>query len=314
MTRKNLLIDTDPGHDDAIAIMLLLAHPEQFNILGFVTVAGNQTSDKVTDNMLKIVELTKCEAPVVRGSLKPLSRELETGAEAHGISGMDGPALPKPSRLPLLIDPIDFLYSSIIESEGKVTIVALGPLTNIARLLQDHPDVMKNIEEISLMGGGLRNGNKTATAEFNIYVDPEAAEIVYSSGIPIIMSGLDVTEKANIYPSDWQNLHTKGIASRFTAELLDFYAKYAKEHGFEGSALHDPCATAYLIDPSLFTGTFYSVHVETKGELTRGMTVADRRKFAPETPNVKVLTEVDNPRFINLVLESIKTLDTMLAK
>ncbi|WP_320130363.1 nucleoside hydrolase [uncultured Sphaerochaeta sp.] len=312
MSKRNIIVDTDPGHDDAIAIMLLLAHQEQFNILGFVTVAGNQTSDKVTTNMLKISELTRCAAPVVRGSLKPLTRELETGAEAHGISGMDGPDLPFPTRLPLDMDSIEFLYSTIMEAREKVTIVALGPLTNIAKLLLAHPEIKGNIEEISLMGGGINKGNKTATAEFNIYVDPEAAEIVYSSGIPIIMSGLDVTEKANIYPSDWEDLHTKGIASRFTASLLDFYAKYAKEHGFEGSSLHDPCATAYLIDPTLFEGTFYSVHIETKGELTRGMTVADKRSFAQAPLNVKVLTDIDRQRFIQLVRDSILTLDSQL--
>jgi pyrimidine-specific ribonucleoside hydrolase len=312
MTKKNIIVDTDPGHDDAIAIMLLLAHPQRFNILGYVTVAGNQTSDKVTTNMLKIAELLRSDAPVVRGSLKPLERDLETGASAHGVSGMDGPDLPPPARRPLDEDPTDFLHRTIIEAEGPVTILALGPLTNIATLLLAHPEAREKIERISLMGGGLHNGNKTATAEFNIYVDPEAAEIVFSSGIPIVMSGLDVTEKANIQPSDWKSLHEGGIASRFTADLLEFYGKYAKEHGFDGSSLHDPCAAAYLIDPSLFSGTSYAVHVETTGTLTRGMTVADRRKFASEKPNALVLTEVDNRRFIDLVLQSIRTLDTML--
>ena len=312
MIRKNIIVDTDPGHDDAIAIMLLLAHPELFNILGFVTVAGNQTIDKVTKNMLQIAELTNCEVPIVQGSSKPLVKELDTGEEAHGISGMDGPKLPFPTKIPLPVDAMDFLYSSIMQSNGKVTIVALGPLTNIARLFQDHPEVKKNIEEISLMGGGINNGNKTATAEFNIYVDPEAAEIVFSSGIPIVMSGLDVTEKTQIFPSDWINLHTLGVASRFTASLLDFYHEYAIEHGFEGSSLHDPCATAYLIDPTLFKGSSYAVHIETEGELTRGMTVADKRRFAKDPPNVTVLTDVDNSRFIELIRQCLLTLDAML--
>lgn len=312
MTKRNIIVDTDPGHDDAIAIMLLLARPEQFNILGYVTVAGNQTSDKVTTNMLKIAELMGSDAPVVRGSRRPLTRDLETGASAHGVSGMDGPSLPAPTRSPVETDPTEFLYETIMQTEGPVTILALGPLTNIAKLVQAHPEVKAKVDRISLMGGGLHNGNKTATAEFNIYVDPEAAEIVFSSGIPIVMSGLDVTEKANIHPSDWKPLHEGGTASRFTADLLEFYARYAEEHGFDGSSLHDPCAAAYLIDPALFSGTPYAVHVETKGELTRGMTVADRRKFADEKPNALVLTDVDNRKFIQLVLDSIRTLDAML--
>jgi len=239
--KQRIIIDTDPGHDDAIAIMTLLAVPDEIEILGFVTVAGNQTLEKVTLNMLKIVELTGCGIPVAAGESGPLYRELEIGEEAHGETGMDGPHLPEPDIKPVSDNGVRFLKDRIMESSGDVTILALGPLTNIARLFMEYPEVKSHISKISIMGGGLSRGNETMAAEFNIYVDPEAADIVFRAGIPIIMSGLDVTDKAQIYPEEWDVLRCRGAASKLTAELLDFYNVYSRKFGYTGSALHDAC-------------------------------------------------------------------------
>ena len=308
----NLLIDTDPGHDDAIAIMALLAVPENLHIAGICTVAGNQTIEKVTVNMLKIIELTKSRIPVAAGSVKPLARELETGADAHGSTGMDGPVLPEPTIKTVSSDGAAFLKDKIERSPEPVTVLALGPLTNIAVLLKSYPLLADKIDRISLMGGGLRRGNITAAAEFNFYVDPEAADIVFRSGIDIVMSGLDVTDKAQIYPHEWEPLRNRGAASRFTAALLDFYHIYSRKHGFDGSALHDACAALWLIAPSLFESRDYHIAIETQGSVTRGMSVADARRVPEKAPNAKVLTDVKRESFVALILENLTKLDALI--
>jgi pyrimidine-specific ribonucleoside hydrolase len=317
MTRdkiRPIIIDTDPGHDDAIAIMTLMAHPELVKILGITTVAGNQSLELVTKNMLMIAELTKSLVPIVMGASKPLERELETGEHAHGSSGMDGHDLPSPSLLPLEVDYLSFLRETIISSFEKVSIVALGPLTNIAGLLTRYPELGGRIEEISMMGGGLSNGNITPAAEFNFYVDPEAAALVFASGVPITMSGLDVTEKAMIYPRQWEALHHGGAASRFFAQLLDFYNIASRKFGFEGSALHDLCAALWILKPDLFESAYYHVAIETRGELTRGMSLADRRRVPSLPPNARVLLDIDREGLVSYLLESLKRLDDMIAE
>ena len=308
----NLLIDTDPGHDDAIAIMTLLAVPETIHIVGISTVAGNQTIEKVTVNMLKIIELTKSRIPVASGSAGPLTRNLETGAHAHGSTGMDGPILPEPTTAAAGSHGVEFLKDAIEESPEPVTILALGPLTNIAALLQSHPSAADRIKGISLMGGGLRRGNITAAAEFNFYVDPEAADIVFRSGIDIVMSGLDVTDKAQIYPREWEPLRERGAASRFTAALLDFYHIYSRKHGYEGSALHDACAAAWLIAPELFESGNYHISIETRGSLTRGMSVADTRRVPANEPNARVLLDVKREEFVSLIRANLAELDSLI--
>ena len=312
--RKTILIDTDPGHDDAIAIMTLLAVPETINILGITTVAGNQTIDKVTTNALKIVELAKSSVPVASGSAGPLIRELQTGGDAHGSSGMDGPVLPQPTITPRTTAGVDFQKELIERCSERVTILALGPLTNIARLLQTYPQLTDRIEAIALMGGGIQRGNITPVAEFNIYVDPEAADIVFRSGVPIVMSGLDVTTQAQIYPTQWNALRSGGAASRCTAELLDFYHSFSRKHGYRGSALHDACAAVWLLEPHVFATREYHIAIETKGELTRGMTVADTRRIPAQPPNAKVLVGLQRDAFIALIIEHLATLDQLIAE
>lgn len=309
-----IIIDCDPGHDDAIAIMLAAAHSRQLKLLGITTIGGNQTLAKITDNALKLMTFLDLNVPLARGAEGPLVGRLVTGADAHGDSGMDGPVLPPSSFAPIEEHAVEFMARTIRASEERVTLIPLGPLTNIAMLLKAYPDVAANIRRISLMGGGLARGNVTATAEFNIYVDPEAAKIVFASGIPIVMSGLDVTEKAMMMDDEILALRQRGgQASRLVAELLEFYSIASKRFGFEGSALHDPCAVAYLLAPELFQAQSFYVDVETQGTLTRGMTVGDLRPRPEAAPNATVLMDVDRKAFISFVFDALSVLDDRLA-
>lgn len=225
---------------------------------------------------------------------------------------MDGPALPASKFKPVEQGAVEFMLEIIRASDEKITLVPTAPLTNIALLITAYPEVKERIEKISLMGGGLAYGNVTRTAEFNIYVDPEAARIVFESGIPIVMSGLDVTDKAAIFEEEIQELKTRGPVSVMVGELLDFYSIYGKKMGFVGNALHDPCAIAWLLHPGLFESEHLYVTVETEGKLTRGMTVADRRKKPDQPANTEVLLGVDREAFIKLLFDSLERLDRQL--
>ena len=307
-----IIIDCDPGHDDAIAILLALAHPEQLDIRGITTVGGNQILDKITDNALKVLSFVDADIPVAKGAVGPLLGKLVTGEEAHGESGMDGPSLPASKFKPVQQGAVEFMLDIIRASEEKITLVPMAPLTNIALLITSYPEVKDRIEKISLMGGGLAYGNVTRTAEFNIYVDPEAARIVYESGIPIVMSGLDVTDQAAIFEEEILELKQRGPVSVMVGELLDFYSIYGKKMGFVGNALHDPCAVAWLLQPELFVSEQLHVTVETEGKLTRGMTVADRRKKPDQAANTEVLVGVDREAFMKLLFDSLELLDRKL--
>lgn len=309
---RPIIIDCDPGHDDAIAILLALAHPEELEIRGITTVGGNQILDKITDNALKVLSFVDADIPVAKGAKGPLFGKLVTGEEAHGESGMDGPVLPASKFKPVEQGAVEFMLEIIRASEEPITLVPMAPLTNIALLITAYPEVKDQIKEISLMGGGLAYGNVTSTAEFNIFVDPEAARIVYESGIPIVMSGLDVTDKAAIFEEEILELKQKGPVSVMVGELLDFYSIYGKKMGYVGNALHDPCAVAWLVHPELFQSEHLYVTVETEGKLTRGMTVADRRKKPDRQPNVQVLTGVDREAFMKLLFDSLERLDRKL--
>ncbi|MGE5630428.1 MAG: nucleoside hydrolase [Caulobacteraceae bacterium] len=308
---RNIIIDCDPGHDDAIAILMALAHKEEFNILGLTTVGGNQLLEKVTKNALKVLSLVDENIPVASGEAKALTRAIHTGADAHGESGMDGPVLPEPKYSIVSNNAIQFMYEKIRDSKEKVTIAALGPLTNVALLLRAHPEIKSKIELICLMGGGIHIGNRTAAAEFNIYVDPEAAKIVFNSEVDIVMAGLDVTNKAMIMDNERELMRGKGKISDFVSELLDFYSIASKRFGFEGCSLHDPCAIGYLLRPDLFEGKRYHVDIETQGELTRGMTIADERPIPENEANSLVLLEVKRKEFIDFVCSCISKLDAV---
>lgn len=310
--RTPIIIDCDPGHDDAIAILLAIANSEKLDLRGITTVGGNQILDKITENALKVISFVNADIPVAKGAAGPLFGKLVTGEEAHGESGMDGPLLPPSKFRPVKEGAVEFMLNIIRSSEEKITLVPMAPLTNIALLITAYPEIKEKIEKISLMGGGISYGNVTSTAEFNIYVDPEAARIVFESGIPITMSGLDVTDKAAIFEDEIVALKERGPVSTMVGELLDFYSIYGKKMGYVGSALHDPCAVAWLLHPELFVSEHLYVTVETEGKLTRGMTVADKRKKTDRPANVEVLVGVDREAFMKLIFDSLEKLDQEL--
>lgn len=304
-----IIIDCDPGHDDAIALILALASPK-LNVLAVTTSAGNQTPDKTLRNALRILTLLgRHDIPVASGAPKPLLRELIIADNVHGESGLDGPALPEPGFAPQALTAVELMANTLRASTEPVTLVPTGPLTNIALLLSAHPELKAKIARIVLMGGSAGPGNWTPAAEFNIYVDPEAAEMVFSAGVPITMCGLDVTHAAQVMDEDIERIRaiTNPIV-RTVAELLDFFMIYHRDPkwGFIGAPLHDPCTIAWLLRPELFNGIECHVSVETQGHYTVGMTVVDRYRLSPHEPNATVLLGVERQGFIDLLVEQLQ--------
>ena len=301
-----IVIDCDPGHDDAIAILLALASPE-VELTGVTTVAGNQTLDKTTRNALVTLEVAgRTDIPVAAGADSPLSRELRTAAHVHGESGLDGPALPEPEAGPVAEHAVDFLAELVDE---ETVLVPTAPLTNIALLLERHPEVCERIGHIVWMGGAIGEGNVTPAAEFNAFVDPEAAAVVFASGIPITMIGLDVTHKALFTRAHAERLREAGRAGRFVAELSDFFQRFhERSYGFEGSPIHDAMAVAHVIDSTLVTVRKANVAVETSSELCDGRTVVDLRGVTGRPENAEVGVDVDADRFLDLLVTRIASL------
>jgi inosine-uridine nucleoside N-ribohydrolase len=299
-----IILDCDPGHDDAIAILLALASPE-VELLGITTVHGNQTLEKTTQNALKVLELVgRRDVPVARGADRPLVRELTVADHVHGESGLDGPALPEPTAAVVADDAVAFLAERLAP---EVVLVPTGPLTNVARLLTDHPDVRP--ERIVLMGGSIGLGNITPAAEFNIWADPEAAAIVFESGIDITMVGLDVTHEAIVGPERVERLRRMGRVGAVVAELLDFFSVFHREtYGWEGSPVHDALAVASVIRPGLLETAHRRVGIETASELCRGRTVVDLYPRGESTPNARVAVQVDSAAFLDLLEERITLL------
>ncbi|MFJ7935604.1 nucleoside hydrolase [Sporosarcina sp. NPDC096371] len=308
---RNIIIDCDPGHDDAIALLVALANPEKLNLLAVTTIGGNQTLEKVTKNAKNILAYVNANVPLAMGQEGPLVKPLHTAPEAHGDSGMDGPYF-KENDYPIVSDnAVFYMYQTIMAQAERVTLVGLGPLTNIALLLKTFPDVKSKIEMISIMGGGIRRGNMTAAAEFNIYVDPEAAKIVFTSGLPIVMSGLDVTEKAFVTIEEINALENGREVHQLVYELLKFYNESGKQFGFEHSPIHDLCAVSYLVDPTMFSGKHYHVDVVTDDGTTRGMTLADRRLKPAKEQNVFVLEDINREAYVHTLLQALARLDKM---
>ncbi|MBS9778233.1 MAG: nucleoside hydrolase [Gammaproteobacteria bacterium] len=304
MKKRPVIIDCDPGHDDAIALIMAFSNISDFDVLAVTSTAGNQTIEKTTLNVQKILTLLDKSPLIGQGSAKPMVRELEIAPAVHGQSGLDGPELPEP-KVPVTDNAWDLSYRLIKASEDPVTLIATGPLTNLGILFTAHPEVKSNIKEIVIMGGGIERGNWTAAAEFNILVDPEAANIVFTSGIPLIMCGLDVTEKAKILPDEVERFRaTQKKIPVFIAELVDFFSHFHIEMGFDGTPLHDPCAVAYLLKPDMFTTEKLHVAIETQGKLTTGMTVADRRINSDKKPaNVMAVMDVNREQFIEFLYQ-----------
>lgn len=308
MNRKPLpiILDGDPGHDDAIAWTLANASSE-LKILAVTTVGGNQTLKKTTYNALRVSTLTGIDAPVAAGRPKPLINEVMNAPSVHGESGLDGPALPEPAMQVSEKNACQLWAELIADSEEPVTIVSTGPLTNTATFLLAHPELKSKIARISLMGGGVAFGNWTPAAEFNILVDPEAADIVFRSGVPIVMAGLDVTEKALILPEDFERVKALGNpVSDIVWQWLEFFYKFHKSIGYEGAPMHDPCAVMYLIHPEIFTAKDYYVEIEMTGDYCRGATVADIHGVTGKAPNATCLMDVDREAFVKYLVDAMK--------
>ena len=312
MPRK-IIIDTDPGQDDAVAILLALASPEEIEVLGITAVAGNVPLELTAKNARIVCELAgHTDVPDYAGCDRPLNRPLVTAEHVHGKTGLDGPVLPDP-QMPLTEGhAVDFIIDILRAHEsGTVTLCPLGPLTNIATAFQKAPDIIDRVQEIILMGGAcFEVGNITPAAEFNIYVDPEAAEIVFKSRTHIIVMPLDVTHDALV--TKHRNDAFRALDSKVghaVAEMTDFFERFDKEkYGSEGAPLHDPCVTAYLIRPELFSGRHINVQIETGSDLTLGMTVADWWRVTDHEPNAMFMGEVDADGFFALLTERLARL------
>lgn len=303
MTPIPIVLDCDPGHDDALALLLALASPE-VELRGVTAVAGNQTVEKTTANAIRVLELAGREdVEVAAGADRPLVREPFVAAYVHGESGLDGSDLPPARGEPVAQHAVDFLAERV----DGITLVATGPLTNVALLLARYPQVQP--ERIVLMGGAIAEGNVTPAAEFNVWADPEAAKRVFASGFDVTMVGLDVTHRALVRTEHKERLRAAGRVGRTAAELLDFYDRFHREvYGFDGSPIHDAVALAYAFRPDLLETRELNVEVDCESELCRGRTVVDVSRRTGREANVKVAVGIDAAAFVELLVERVGSL------
>jgi purine nucleosidase len=306
---QKIILDCDPGHDDAIALLLAHGNPS-IELLAVTTVVGNQTLEKVTRNALSVARVAGITGvPFAAGCARPLVRAVEVAPDIHGESGLDGPVLPAPT-LPL--DPrhaVDLIIDTIMAHEpGTVTLVPTGGLTNIALAARKEPRIVPRVKEVVLMGGGYHGGNWSATSEFNIIIDPEAAHIVFSESWPLTMVGLDLTHQALATPAVVERIRSIGTApAQFVVELLEFFGEsYLEAQGFAHPPVHDPCAVARVIDPSVMTVRRTPLAVELTGTHTLGMTVADFRSPAPADCTTQVAVELDHEKFWALIVDALE--------
>lgn len=312
MSRK-IIIDTDPGQDDAVAILLALASPEELDVLGVVAVAGNVGLHHNANNARKVVELSgRRDVPVYAGCARPMRRHLVTAEHVHGETGLDGPDLPDPS-IPLQAQHgVDYIIDTIMAAEpGTITLCTLGPLTNIGMALVKQPAIAERIQEIVMMGGAyFEVGNITPAAEFNIYVDPEAADVVLRSGVPITMLPLDVTHQIQSTPERLDAILALGNKSGAAVHaMLTFSETFdLQKYGWTGAPLHDPTVIAYLLQPDLFEGRHCNVTIETASELTVGMTVTDYWHVTGKVRNTNYLRNGNADGFYKLLTERLARL------
>ena len=304
MPPERILLDCDPGHDDAIALLLALASPE-LDLLGATTVAGNQTLEKTTANAMRVLDFVgRDDIAVAAGADRPLVRDPFVAAYVHGETGLDGPDLPPPQREPVDQHAIDFLAERV----SGATLVATGPLTNVALMLARHSQAKP--DRIVLMGGSIGVGNVTPAAEFNIWADPEAAARVFASGIELTMIGLDVTHQALMTPEHAERLRASGRTGRMVAELFDFFHRFhVGTYGFAGSPIHDAVALAHVFRPDLVQTEHRHVAIDCQSELCRGRTVVDLWRRTGYAPNAHVGVEIDGDGFLELLLARIPRLD-----
>ncbi|MEM8979367.1 MAG: nucleoside hydrolase [Pseudomonadota bacterium] len=312
MSRK-IIIDTDPGQDDAVAILLALASPENLDVLGITAVAGNVPLPLTEKNARIVVELSgRTDVPVFAGCDAPMQRRLVTAEHVHGKTGLDGPALPDPTYPLQDMHAVDFIIETLqAHPDRTVTLCPLGPLTNIAQAFEKAPEIISKVQEIVLMGGAyFEVGNITPTAEFNIYVDPEAAKLVFESGVPIVVMPLDVTHKALTTKPRIDAFRAMGTkVGDMVAAWTDFFERFDKEkYGSAGAPLHDPSVIAYLLKPELFDGRHVNVEIETGSELTLGMTVADYWRVTDRAPNALFMQDLYADGFFALLNERLARL------
>jgi pyrimidine-specific ribonucleoside hydrolase len=302
-----IILDCDPGHDDALALLLALARPE-VTLLGVTTVAGNSTLDNTTRNALAVLTLVgRTDVPVAAGADGPLARELVTAPNVHGGSGLAGAELPAPAAAAQHEHAADFMARLVAESPDPVTLVPTGPLTNVALFRRRHRELFARLAGICLMGGAIHEGNVTASAEFNIWVDPEAAQEVFECGLPLTMIGLDVTHQAILSLDDADRMAAVGNRTgRVFADLLRFFARFhAERYGWDGAPIHDAVAVAHVLGLGLVETQPYRVDIEVASELTRGRTVVDLHGVARRPANAEVGVAIDRPRFVELLLDAV---------
>lgn len=301
-----VIIDCDPGLDDAVAL-LMAGRNENIDIKAVTVVAGNQTLEKVGNNALRILEYGGIHVPVSFGFEKPMVRKLNIAAEVHGEDGLYGAKIPKSTMKPSDIHAIDLMAKILKESDRKITFIPIGPLTNIAMFLRRYPELKDKIERIVLMGGAINGGNMTSSVEFNIYVDPEAADIVFRSKVPITMCGLDVTHKAIVFKEEIEKIKSiDNKIGKLVGETLENLSKYHVEDGIEGCYLHDPVAIACVINPSIVKTMPLKVDIELQGKYTRGATVGNFGRRFNHNPNADVAFDIDRESFVQELIESMK--------
>jgi purine nucleosidase len=307
---KKIIIDCDPGVDDAIALLLAFASPE-LEILGIVTVAGNVSLPFTEKNARKICELAKRDdIKVYAGCPRPILRSLETARHVHGETGLQGIELSEP-QMPLQPQHgVEFLIETLMQASDPITLATLGPLTNLAIALIQAPQIIPHIKEVVLMGGATSQGNVTASAEFNLYVDPHAAHIVFTSSLPLTMIGLDVTHKVLTTPERLQQIRAIATpVSAAAAAMLAHYGAYdIEKYGMLGSPLHDPCVIAYLLQPELFAGRELHVAIETMSEVTMGRSIVDLWRSGQQAPNAYVIQQADDEGFYSLLIQRLARL------
>ena len=303
MTKRPIIIDTDPGIDDAVALAIALFN-EQLDVRMITTVHGNVSLEKVTYNALRLMKFYDKKVPIAKGADRPLIADIIDASDIHGETGMDGYNFDEPDN-ELLLDKhaVNAMYDEIMSSNEKITIVPIGPLTNIALLLRLYPEVKEKIKEIILMGGSTTRGNASVMAEFNIYADPEAAKIVFSSGLPIVMAGMDVGQNALVYPEDSAQLKDMNHTGNMFYHL---FKKYRGGSFNQGLKMYDSCAIAYLLKPDLFETADTFVDIELQGKYTRGATIVDLQNYLNQKSNVKVCTDIDAEGFKNWFMDNIK--------
>lgn len=304
-----VVLDCDPGHDDAVALLLALA-ADEIDLRAVTTVAGNHTIENVTHNACRLLTLAdRTDVPIARGAARPLLREQVIADHVHGESGLDGAELPEPT-----VDPVDAHAVDVIIEEarrGGRTLVPVGPLTNVALALRTAPDIVDGLDRIVLMGGAVAEGNVTPSAEFNVFVDPEAARVVFEADVPVTMVGLDVTHAARITPDQIDAIREMGSpVAEAVGDLFGFYVGFHQEqYGWDAVPVHDACAVAEVIEPGVVETEHLHVAVETAGDHTAGRTVADVHGVTDEPPNTDVGMGIDRDRFFELLFAGLESYD-----